>query len=119
MPGGATAVARIGTLSVARRVSLRALRRGGLPTGVELATGTTAVRFTVYRRTTVRRHARLRLIASIVRVPGHAGLYKVKLDARALGLTSAGLYQLKVVPGLSRSTLDQSAARAVWIRVVR
>jgi len=52
-------------------------------------------------------------------VPGHAGLYKVKLDARALGLTSAGLYQLKVVPGLSRSTLDQSAARAVWIRVVR
>ena len=34
-------------------------------------------------------------------------------------LTRTGLFQLKIVPGLSRSTLDQSAARTVWIRVVR
>ena len=84
-------------------------------TTVDLGEGTTAVRFTVYRRF----GKKLRLVASIVRVPGKAGTYRMKLNGRALGLTRPGLYRLKIVPGLSRSTLDQSAARTVWIRVVR
>jgi hypothetical protein len=113
-----TPTPKITSVTVPRRVSLRKLRTGGLVASVELASGTTAVRFTVYRRLTGKRKT-LRLVASIVRVPGHPGTYKVKLDARALGLTRTGLYRLKIVPGLSRSTLMQSAAHAIWIRVVK
>ena len=106
--------ASIGRVTIAKHVSLRKLRAKGLVTTVVLGQGTTAVRFTVYRRA----GKRLRLVASIVRVHGRSGRYRVKLNARALGLTRRGLYRLKFVPGLSRSALDQSAARAVWIRVV-
>ena len=41
------------------------------------------------------------------------------INPRALGLTREGLYRLKVVPGLSRATLDESATRTVWLRIVR
>src|SRR5439155_22368864 len=106
-------------ITLARRFSLPRLKTRGLTATVELGEGTTAVRFTVYRRVLRRGHRRLKLVASVVRVPGRAGRYRVKLNARALGLTRQGLYRLKVVPGLSRATLDQTATRTVWLRVVR
>jgi hypothetical protein len=111
--------ARIGAISFTKRTSLRRLRSKGMTVTLELAQGTTAVRFTMYRRVKVKRHTRLKLVASLVRVPGRSGLYRAKLNARSIGLTTPGLYQLKIVPGLSRSTLEQSAARTVWLRVVR
>jgi len=110
---------RVSAITLAKRVSLRRLRSKGLVATLDLAPGTTAVRFTMYRRTTVKRRARLKLVASIVRVPGRSGRYRAKFNARSVGLTRAGLYKLKIVPGLSRSTLEQSAARTVWLRVVR
>ncbi|HEY3187083.1 MAG TPA: chitobiase/beta-hexosaminidase C-terminal domain-containing protein, partial [Solirubrobacteraceae bacterium] len=110
---------RIGGITLAKRISMTRLRSRGLTATVELGSGTTAVRFTVYRRVLRRGHRRLKLVASIVRVPGHAGSYRVRLNARALSLTRPGLYRLKIVPGLSRATLDESATRTVWLRVVR
>ena len=110
---------RIGAVTLAKRITLRRLRSKGLTATLDLASGTTAVRFTIYRRVKVKRRTRLKLVASIIRLPGHAGRYRAKFNARSVGLTTPGLYQLKIVPGLSRSTLDQSAARTVWLRVVR
>ena len=110
--------ARISVVKVSKRVSLRRLAKQGLGVGVQLAKGTKAVRFTVYRRVRSRGRSRLRLVASVVRVPG-AGRYRARLNARALGLTKVGVYRLKVVPGLTRTTFDQSAARTIFLRVVR
>jgi hypothetical protein len=117
-PGPAPLKPRIGAIGLVKRVSMARLQARGLTASIELGSGTTAVRFTVYRRILRKGRRRLKLVASLVRVPGHSGRYRVKLNARALGLTRPGLYRLKIVPGLSRATLDSSATRTVWLRVV-
>jgi Chitobiase/beta-hexosaminidase C-terminal domain len=111
--------ARILAVGLRRRISLRRLRARGLSVRVELARGTTTVRFMVQRRVVRRGRRSLRLVASLVRVPGRAGRYTARLNARSLGLTRAGLYRMRIVPGTSRTSLDSGAARTLWIRVTR
>jgi hypothetical protein len=119
-PGGTkkTGAARITVLKVSKRLSLKRLRKDGLGVGVQLAPGTTAVRFMVSRRVNRKGKRVYKLVASVVRTPG-ASRYRARLNARALGLVKVGLYRLKVLPGLTRTTLDQDAARTIFLRVVR
>jgi chitobiase/beta-hexosaminidase-like protein len=118
-PGtGKPATARITVLKVSKRLSLAKLRKQGLGVGVQLSQATGAVRFMVYRSTRRRGKRVYRLVASVVRSPS-APRYRARLDARSLGLVSVGLYRLKVVPGITRTTLDSGAARTIFLRVVR
>jgi hypothetical protein len=115
---GKTAAARITVLKISKRLSLRKLRKDGLGVGVQLGQGTGAVRFMVYRSTKRKNKRSYRLVASVVRSPS-APRYRARLNARSLGLVSVGLYRLKVVPGITRTTLDSGAARTIFLRVVR
>jgi hypothetical protein len=110
---------RILAVGLRRRQSLRRLRAKGLSVRVELGRGTTTVRFMVQRRVVRRGRRSLRLVASVVRVPGRAGRYSTRLNARLLGLTRPGLYRMRIVPGASRSALNPDGARTLWIRVTR
>ena len=110
--------ARITVLKVSKRQSLARLRTQGLGVGVQLAPGTSAVRFMVSRRVNRKGKRSYKLVASVVRTPG-TSRYRARLNARALGLVNVGLYRLKVVPGLTRTTLDPDAARTIFLRVVR
>jgi hypothetical protein len=110
--------ARITVLKVSKRQSLKRLRKLGLGVGVQLGSGTGAVRFMVYRRMTLKHRRALHLVASVVRAPS-SSRYRTRLNARSLGLVRVGVYQLKVVPGLTRTTLDIAAARTIFLRVVR
>lgn len=110
--------ARISLLKISKRQSLKRLRQQGLGVGVQLSSGTSAVRFMMYRRTTRKHKTTYRLVASVVRSTS-TPRYRARLNARALGLVRTGVYRLKVVPGLTRTTLDGDAARTIFLRVVR
>jgi hypothetical protein len=72
----------------------------------------------MYRRATRKHRTVYRLVASVVRSPT-SSRYRARLDARALGLVRTGVYRLRIVPGLTRTTLDADAARTIFLRVVR
>jgi hypothetical protein len=50
------------------------------------------------------------------RLVGHAGLYRLRLDSRALRRRlKAGLYQVNVTPGISRRDLGRTASTRIRI----
>jgi hypothetical protein len=119
--GPAGGVAALRRLSVAKlrtthRLSRARILRRGLRLTMRLPAGAEIVKIAIYRV----RHGRVqrRPVWLGYRVPAHTGLYRLRLDSRALRRRlKAGLYQVNVTPGLSRHTLGRTTTTR--IRVTR
>jgi hypothetical protein len=115
--GGGDAATR--RLSVARlrtthRLSRAQVLRRGLRLTMRLPTGAEVVRIAIFRV----RHGKVRRrpVWLGYRVPAHTGLYRLRLDGRALRRRlKAGLYQVNVTPGLSRHQLGRTTTTRIRI----
>jgi hypothetical protein len=101
-------------LRTAHRLSRARVLRRGLRLSMRVPAGTEVLKVAVYR---VRRGRVTRPPVWLgYRVVGRAGLYRVRLDSRALRRRlTAGLYQVNVTPGLSRRQLGATATTRVRI----
>jgi hypothetical protein len=114
---GASAAARalaIARLRTTHRLSRARVLRRGLRLTMRLPAGTEIVRIAIYRV----RHGKVRHrpVWLGYRVVGRTGLYRLRLDSRALRRRlKAGLYQVNVTPGLSRHQLGRTATTRIRI----
>jgi hypothetical protein len=94
-------------LRITHRISRALALRRGLRLSMRLPQGTEVVRVAIYRVRDNRRSGPAIFLAH--RVPPRAGLYRVRLDSRALRQRLVrGSYQLNVTPGLSRHELGRT-----------
>jgi hypothetical protein len=115
---GARGRLRVRSLRTTHRLSRAQVLRRGIRLTMRLPQGTEIVKFSVLR---VRGNGRVdrKPIWLAYRVaPSRAGLWRVRLDSRALRRRmKAGLYQLNVTPGVSRRELGRTSTTR--IRVTR
>jgi hypothetical protein len=112
--GAAAQRLAIRRLRTTHRLSRARVLRRGLRLSMRVPAGTEVLRVAVHR---VRRGRATRPPVWLgYRIVGRTGLYRIRLDSRALRRRlTAGLYQVNVTPGLSRSQLGQTAATRVRI----
>ncbi|MEA2228200.1 MAG: large repetitive protein [Solirubrobacteraceae bacterium] len=102
--GRRVTVFAVGRLTMARRLTRRALTRQGLRATMQLPSGTRALRITVVRMTGARPQPTP--VAVRTRVPSRAGLYRLQLRDRALlARLRPGRYVLRVQAGRSARAL--------------
>jgi hypothetical protein len=114
---GASAAARglaIAKLRTTHRLSRARVLRHGLRLTMRLPAGAEIVKIAIYRV----RHGKVQRRPAWLgyRVPAHTGLYRLRLDSRALRRRlKAGLYQVNVTPGLSRRQLGRTTTTRIRI----
>jgi hypothetical protein len=111
-PGAAPA--RLLSLTTTRRVKRSTAARDGIRLVMRLGPRCDIVRIRVYRRTGFGR----KLITSGLRAPNASGLYRVRLQSKALrAALKVGRYEVQVTPGASRTQLGQTST--VRLQVVQ
>ncbi|MEA2130286.1 MAG: hypothetical protein QOJ85_3177, partial [Solirubrobacteraceae bacterium] len=99
-------------LVMAKRIRRSTARTQGIRLHMELTPGTEIVKINVYRR----RAGRLTLISSGFKTPGRIGVYNVRQNHAALRrLLRAGIYEVHVTPGASRTGLGTPSKRAFTV----
>ncbi|MEY2536120.1 MAG: hypothetical protein QOF29_4030 [bacterium] len=112
----AASVLVIRSLRMTHRVSRARIRGRGLRLSMRVPEGTEVVRIAIYRTRGHRRSGPAVFLAH--RVPGGAGLFRVRLDSRGLRRRLVpGSYQVNVTPGITRRRLGRTTVTR--LRVTR
>jgi hypothetical protein len=111
---GARSRLTVRKLRTTHRMSRARVVRRGLRLTMRLPEGTEIVKIAVFR---VRKGKVVRKPVWLgYRVPSHVGLYRLRLDSRALRRAlKAGLYQVNVTPGVSKRQLGTTTTTRVRI----
>jgi hypothetical protein len=114
LPARASSLA-VSQLTLARRISVTALRARGLRATMNVQEGTNVVRFAIYKARSGRKTGRA--LYTTTRTPTHAGLFRTTLRSSKLAKLKPGQYVMEVRAGRSAASLG--AVKKVSFTVTR
>lgn len=101
-------------LATTKSITAKAVRKSGLRVIMNIKKGTNVVRLRVYRKNA---NGTKTLISQGFRSPAVSGLYRVRLqDPKLRVALKAGLYELEVTPGTSRTETGKAGRFAFTVR---